>query len=342
MKKSNRLTVSDAFGSLFSNDKAIACSKVSPLWLTIILFFVAVIIPIVPLAVSAANSYGSAFIGNNSYGFEKTMPKIALEMAKDDIKFLTVNEDHELSITNDDAVASYKHVNSTTGHTEMEVFFSAAKESKSKSAFINSVADHKYVLNDDGENTTYYHSSYTVFFNNSIYCCIYEPNSTNIITASSYGDYKSFKPGTNLVELLTTVEGQKLAPTSDAQILDLLADNKVNNGVFNNWKTVFNKAYETSKVRNVWLGSLLYLGIYTGMSLIMALLIWIMTRGKNNPFSYLSLLACFKIESWASVCPGLIALVLGFFLTQYAVMLFIMTLGMRVMWIAMRQLRPQA
>lgn len=341
MKESKSALVKDAFGSLFSNDKAISVSKRAPIWLTILIFFLAIIIPVVPLTISASSSYGASFINSNSVCFEKTMPKLALEMAKDNVNFLTVNEEHELSITTNSETAAYKYVNQNTNRVEMEIFFSASTDSKARQAYINSYADHKYELAEvDGE-MTYYHSSYTVFFNNAVYCCIYKTDSLDVIAYSSFGDFKSFAPGTNLVELLTTVDGNKLAPTTAVEINTLLADSNTNTAIMNNWKTIFNKAYISSRNTNTLMGSLIYLGVYTALSLIMSFLIWIMTRGKNNPFSYLSLLACFKIESWASLAPGLIALILGLFLTQYAMMIFIMCLGMRIMWISMRQLRPQ-
>lgn len=341
MKQSKKSFVLEAFGSLFSNAKAISCSKKSPIWLTILLFFVAVIIPVIPLTVNTARSYGSAFIEVNSSVFEKTMPTIALEMAKDGVNFLTVDENHEVGIVNDDDQASYKHVNANNNHVEMEVFFSAASSSNARQAFINSIADHKLVLSDAGDETTYYHSSYTIFFKNAVYCCIYKADSLDIVSYSTMGDYKSFKPGTNLVELLTTVGEDKYAPTTSAEITALVANQETNQALLKNWKTLFNKAYITARGNNTLYGSLIYFGVFTGLSFIMGFLLWVMTRGKNNPFNYLTLWACLKMEAWASVAPGLIGLILGFLFTQYAVMIFIMCLGMRVMWISMRQLKPE-
>ena len=341
MKSSKKQFIGEAFGSLISNDKAISCSKKSPVWLTILLFFLAIIFAVIPMTVNSANSYGSAFISRTAYGFDKTMTKIALEMSKDGVNYLTVNDNHELNITNSSESPAYKHTNVNTGRVEMEVYFSAAKDSSSKRAFINTVTDHHYVLSDAGETTTYYHSSYVVFFNNELYCCLYELGTENVLTTSAHGDYKTMKPGTDIVTLLTTVDGVKLTPTSDQAVLDILAVSKNQDALLNNWKKVFDKTYETVRTQNTLIGTGIYLGIFAGMSLIMGLLIWIMTRGKNNPFNYLTLWACFKIECWASVAPGLIGLILGFFLTQYAVMIFIMCLGMRVMWISSKQLRPE-
>lgn len=343
MKERTKSTLSNAFGSLINNDKAIASAKEAPLWLTIVIFFLAIILPIIPITVANGRSYGSSFISTYSYGTEKTLPMMALEMAKDG-KTLTINENHELGLTTNDLDPEYKYVNSITNQTEMEIYFSAANTKEAQNAFLNSVKEHKFVLKEanetEGTETTYYHSSYVVFFNNGLYASIYAPNSMDVISYSALGDFKAYEPGTNLIEALVKLDEQT-SITSDADIIAIMSDAAKTEAIFNNWKTLFNKTYYTARDRATWLGSLVYLGVYAGLTLIMGFLIWILTRGKNNPFNYLSLWICLKIEAWASLCPGLIGLLLGFLLPQYAVMVFIMTVGMRTMWLAMKQLRPQ-
>ena len=100
------------------------------------------------------------------------------------------------------------------------------------------------------------------------------------------------------------------------------------------------RSYESLKAKNTLTVSGIYLAIFFGMSVVMGFLMWILTRGKNNPNNYFSPWLTQKVEARLALAPALITLIAGFFLTQYAPFIFIMTLGLRVMWISMKELRP--
>jgi hypothetical protein len=64
-----------------------------------------------------------------------------------------------------------------------------------------------------------------------------------------------------------------------------------------------------------------------------------------NPNRYLKFGESLKIGAWLLPAPALITLVLGFVLPvqyfqQYFPIIFIMTLGMRSVWLTMRTLNP--
>ena len=65
-----------------------------------------------------------------------------------------------------------------------------------------------------------------------------------------------------------------------------------------------------------------------------------MTRGKNNPNRIIKWYQCFLIAFYASLCPGLLTLVFGFILSGMEIMLYVLTFGVRVMWMSVRNLRP--
>ena len=72
------------------------------------------------------------------------------------------------------------------------------------------------------------------------------------------------------------------------------------------------------------------------------LLIFLLTRGKNNPLkSTIKWYHGFGISTWLSMTPALLSLVLGFFLSNFAMMIYILTFGIRCMWLSMKNLRPQ-
>jgi hypothetical protein len=73
----------------------------------------------------------------------------------------------------------------------------------------------------------------------------------------------------------------------------------------------------------------------------MGFLMWILTRGKNNPNNYFTPWLTQKVEARLALSPAIITLIAGFFLVNQAPLIFILTLGLRVMWISMKELRPQ-
>ena len=119
-----------------------------------------------------------------------------------------------------------------------------------------------------------------------------------------------------------------------------MANENYYNGVLANFKKFLNKSYLASKAKTTAVTCLFSLAVFAGLSLIMGFLMWVMTRGKNNPNNYFSLWLCLKLEARLALAPALITLLLGFLLVSYAQMIFILTLGMRVMWISMKELRP--
>ena len=72
----------------------------------------------------------------------------------------------------------------------------------------------------------------------------------------------------------------------------------------------------------------------------MGFLMWLLTRGKNNPNNYFTPWLTQKVEARLALAPGILTMILGFFLPQYVPIGFIVTLGLRVMWISMKELRP--
>ena len=185
---------------------------------------------------------------------------------------------------------------------------------------------------------TYYRPSFILLFKGGSYEYVAKAGTYEVASNQS-GDWKNTPAGTNLLERALTVEGYSL-PTSASEVDALLRDSSYVDSVLNNWKGVYNEAYLSTKNTALLYQSLLFLGIYAILVLFMGLMVFLLTRGKRNSFNYLTLWACEKIAMWASLSPGLLALILGFMLPGYAVMFFIILVGLRIMWLSMKQLRP--
>ena len=105
MKDRTKQTIADGFGGLIRNATALRGAKNGPLWLTIVMFFASILLPIVPLFVSANNMTGSSFIRSNTYSLERYITKSALELQKDKYEFEIA--DHFLSVKKENTEINY-------------------------------------------------------------------------------------------------------------------------------------------------------------------------------------------------------------------------------------------
>ena len=348
MKERTKEIVRDGFSSLVNNAACIRGAKSGPFWLTLVMFILAVLLPVLPIFIAQNNVKGSSFIANNSYGVERYMTKIGTELKDDNVTF-EIDEEHFLHVKEDGTEIDYvtygsqkpyaAYINQVTNQYDFFIYVSDVTTNKDKSAVNTAILANTYKVGTDEKSTStediLYLPSYMILFKNGLYVAIVAPDTNKLIAQSYSGDFLSVKEGTDLlVDLMTvkTKEGNDIAPS--------LTDPEYEKGVLANFKTLLNKSYANLKIKNTWLTSLIYLGVFFGLSILMGFLMWLLTRGKNNPNNYYTLWLCYKIQGRLSLCPALITLILGLFLTQYAPIIYIGTIGLRVMWMSMKELRP--
>ena len=353
MKERTKEVLRDGFGCLVNNSAAIRGAKAGPLWLTIVMFVLSIFLPIIPLFVAQLNTNGSTFLRSYSYGLERYVTQIALDLRDNRLARFSIDENHLLSITeanteqnidfseydSNKPYASY--IDKTTNQYNFLVYISDATTDKTKNATNAVIAATAYSLNSttvSEETENIYHPSYMILFKNGVYVVIYTPNGTKAITSSYSGDFKSLNPGNDYLDQLLTVT--KKDKDGEKTIAPSMIDDEYVNGVYKNFKKFLDKSYETLKVKNTLVSSAIYLGVFFGLSVLMGFLMWILTRGKHNPNNYYTPWLTMKVQARLGLSPALITLILGFFLTTYAPMIYILTIGLRVMWISMKELRP--
>ncbi len=358
MKERTRDRIKDGFGGLINNAAAMRGAKNGPLWLTIVMFFLSILLPVLPLFISAANTSGAAFIGNNSYGLERYVTAVATDLKNNNHEFI-LGENHEMTVNNIDynafitfdagdetkvtsATPIATYTNSVNGQYEFMVYASNLSGDSKQARNLNKlISETRYIVEsttekdalNDPEGTTYYRPSYVIMFKNTIYVVVYYQEKA--VSASLGGNFSNVKANDKCLETLLTVK-DKEGNLVEAKLTNV----EYCDGVLKNFKRFLSKTYDSIKWKNTFATSGIYLAIFVGLSLFMGLLMWIMTRGKNNPNNYFSIWLCMKIEARLALTPGLLTLVIGLFLTQYASMIFILTLGLRIMWISMKELRP--
>lgn len=346
MRDRTKEIIKDGFGSLVSNASAMRGAKAGPLWLTIVFFVLALILPVIPLFVAQANTNGSTFLNTYSYGLEKYVTSIAIDLNNDGFKF-GIDSNHLLSITKDDAAIDFSKYESETPFANYEneathqydflVYLSSAKTEKQKNELVKAIGTKTYRIDSTEAFTESgaYHPSYMVLFEDGVYVCIYASNTNKAIAASYLGDFKTIKENNDCLSTILSVKDK-----DGNFIAQSLINNDYVNGVYKNFKTFLNKSYETLKIRNMWGTSGIYLAVFFGLNVLMGFLMWLLTRGKNNPNNYFTPWLTMKIQARLGLSPAIITLVAGFFLTQYAPVIYIVTVGLRVMWMSMKELRP--
>ena len=347
MKARTKEILKDGFGSLVNNASAIRGAKNGPLWLTILFFIFSLILPIIPLFVQQATTKGSSFLNNYSQGLERYVTSIAVDFESQNVEF-GIDEEHMLSVSENGTAVDFANYgsanpyavykNDVTKQYEFVVYLSDATTNKEKTAVNTLITTTYYGLGGtekvaSADNA--YIPSYMILFKNGVYVAIYGVDSTKVAAYSYNGDFKTIAANDKCLATLLTVkdkEGNDVAPS--------IISKAYTEGVYKNFKTFLNKSYDTLKIKNTWVTSAIYLGIFFGLNVIMGFLMWLLTRGKNNPNNYYSPWLTEKIQARMALAPALITLVVGFFLTSQTMLIYIITIGMRVMWVSMKELRP--
>ena len=349
MKDRTKEIVRDGFASLVNNAAAIRGAKAGPLWLTIVMFILSVLLPVVPIFVNNITTNGDAFVSSYSYGLERYFTQVAINVENAGYKLGF--ENHLLSIKDSanapinyenygatQAFASYK--DEVTNEYTFALYVSDVTKASEKKEVYNAITSVFYATGTD-VTTTYnkndaaasYRPSLMIMFKDEVYVQINKGSKT--VKNSLGGDYLTIKDTEDyLAELLTvkTKAGEVVAQD--------ITSKEYTDGVFKNFRKFLSKTYETRKIKNSFATSGIYLAIFFGLAVVMGMLMWLLTRGKNNPNNYYTPWLTMKIQGRLGLAPAIITLIVGFFLTNYAPLIYIMTLGLRAMWVSMKELRP--
>ena len=347
LSKETSYNLRTGFGTLLSNQCCIDAGKSLPWWIAIILGLVATFIPVIPVMVNISKTTGETFIAATyNYSFDKNATIANVQLKNKGVDFL-VGEDHYLTYyenneakPNQPTTRITEYINPLTKQYDVITYWLADTEEKKIDDQYSEIVSKQYVLgstteksDSDPEGTTYYIPTYITYYKQGNALYLAKNNSTS--AASKFtGDLVNTGANTKLVTRMLTVEGVEV-PTEVSNISsELIA------GVYSNYKAFYNESYRNIQNRSLLYSTFIYWGIYLGLTLFLGLLIFLLTRGKRNFNNYLKWWQCLAIAGWASFTPGVLAMILGFLMTQYAIMFFILLMGVRTMWLSMKQLSP--
>ncbi len=346
--------------SLINNEACVEGGRHRPWYLALISFVLSMVIAVIPILVQTATKSGSQLISSTSYGVEKGLQRFIedinerefdmiiktpneggsnyLNISEENWKALSVSEEvskaKSYTYENVSGFYAFHHLNSES-KADLDIFF--IPELSSNNDELTKIINNPTV--DENGNTVNNKrtASFIVFTRTAFVFYLYNNNSTSA-SGQLYGNYQSFEDGYNIRSLAkVTIEEKEYTS------LDVPSDkyNEYQNGLFTNWKSFLDTSYLEIRGRLTWQTTLLMAAINAALVLFMGLMIWILTRGKNNPFKIYKFYECEYIAGWASLSPAILTVALGFMFSQFANIVFPLILGVRVMWLSMKTLKPQ-
>jgi hypothetical protein len=267
-------------------------------------------------------------------------------MNNEGIEFV-VGEDYNLTFYKNGEVQNptepvllTSYTNPQTQQYDIKAYWLVETADKTINDYYKEINSTQYVIgttatkrDSDPEGTTYYTPSYLFYYKDGNALYLAKANSTTAGSSFS-GDFINVAPGTKIVNRLLTVTGYDIPKDINEM------DKAYIQGVYNNYKSFYNESYLNIKTKTLINSTFIYWAIYVGLTLFLGLLIFLLTRGKRNFNNYLKWYQCLSISMWASFTPGVLAMILGFMMTSYAIMFFILFMGVRIMWLSMKQLSP--
>ena len=374
MKSTTKRTIGNLFAGLISNERAIEGAKTAPWWVAVILFILGTFLPVIPIMVSQGKEYGAKFLNTYLYGLDQALVCETVDMEKNGYQFkieggelLAYKDGVQLTNTweNDGdctPIGTYdvksKIFSQLPDHVGEEVevtnrglnifytdrVFKSSSTTYTVTKMLSLIQNQTYVTDQivvtptTAENVeamkgaTKYVPSFVLLHKGGIFTYIYKTGTTVLSSYTTTGyNWKKFANTENLFsDLANNV-------TADKDVRNLAY---VKN-VMENWKGTYNKAFAQQKVTNFWMLSGIFYGIFFGLNAFMGLMLWLLCRGKNNPNRGLNILTCEWIAGWICVTPGLLAMIVGFIFSAAQQVAFIILIGLRAMWLAMRQLNPR-
>ena len=331
--------------SLINNEAAVEGGRTRPWWLAIIMIFVSLILSLIPTLVTSLNKNGSDFInGNYVYGYDVAMEAFVKDTNEKNLhlvvkesetgKYLDLDKaawDVAYPTKNSYDMNRYAHLNSDNA-IDFEVYY------------VNEVITQEHLdhivnalVNGEVQKRSV---SFVLFGKTTFISSLYSLTSTTA-KGTVYCDYNYFEVGYDFTTMCNVKIGDKEVTPLTINRADPKEYKAYVGAYWDSIKGVYTTGFKTNKITSLWQTLLLMFGINLGVTVFMGLMIFILTRGKNNPFRIYTFWETQKIAYWATPAPTVIAMVLGFFLSSFATVTYPLVLGLRIMWLSMRTLRPE-
>lgn len=332
--------------SLINNGACIEGGRTKKWYFAVIFVVLALIFAILPITVSTIKTKGSDFTNlTYLYNYDNAIVAFSDHLYEKELHMVVRGEEKEkyLEVDEDDWNAlhpeqKYVHTN-LEDKADFEVYYSS-KVGDEFSEFYTSVS--KYANPYEPSEEKLRSISYLLFGKEKFAGQLFQPGAEPTVISGIAGDYLTLSTDFDFASIAEiTIDGVTYKTSLDEKFNESpLVLNSYRENILSSWNKIYDDVYYKSKLGAIRDSTLIMLGVDVLLIFFMGLMVFILTRGKNNPFRIYTFWETQKIAYWASLTPGVLALILGFVLPQYAVMLFVMLIGIRIMWMSMKSLKP--
>ena len=354
--------------SIISNDACIEGGRNRPWWISIIMVFVSIIMTMVPTLVNTLKAKGDDFVNKNTNNYEVSALRFVEEINNAGLEMKVVEKDgkKQLELTkgelknaeawnevfynvNTSGINCYTHFN-VENKIDFQVFYYdgdfdakyKGADNKNTTFLVQKITSEYFttkIEKDDGtfeEKTTAVarNSSFIIFGKYAAKSYLYNVNGTQ--TNSFAGDYKYLENGFTFNSLNENKKSSDIATMGSEEY------SAYRSTAWANYKTFFRNSYKSYKVKNVFTQLAIVLGINVGITFFMGVMLFILTRGKANPYRVYNFWETQKMVYWATPTPAVLAMVAGFIFPTFAQVAFPLVIGVRIMWMSMKSLNPQS
>ncbi len=378
IKKENR-TLKVLFASLFKNDAAIEGGRTQPWWIALIIFFVSIMIAVVPTMIQIGQTSGSDVFRGAQYQTDIGLVKFNEALDENDIN-LVYQEDlnNAYALRNEGSLfetifTDKISISAVDGSVDVHYFsFSQPRQmdvTNSEGEVVEETVEFEYlrvyytgnitnqfVLRQESVEPDVYLANYLVGLSeNSVSV---DPNAkvTSHLVLGKYNLYFRVYNPTKVesgTDYLRSTQGVAFGLKESVTISHFNKENINGQPIQNtspdyvsqvneNWHELVNQAYGPVKTISFWTTTGINGAIYLVLSVFIGLIFFITTRGKYNPNRDIRFLEAMRIGAWLLLTPALLTLIVGSFMPTYASLVYIMTLGMRTVWMSMKSVQPPA
>ena len=315
--------------SLLSNHACVEGGRRKAWYFAVPMFVLAMILALIPIFVQTWTRNGDSIVSATAYQMdvstqrflEATVEK-GIDMKVENKKLIVDEEKWNATFTEREGDSEYtcylhKHIDANTGNEFPDLAVYYIPSVKLTDDVYNRITTFPHT-NDDGTptrvNRTY---SFYLFTEKNVTIYIFSNAKGNSI-GTIYGDYESLPEGFEMKSLLT----------SDLAI------------TWANVKSFYRDAYNNNRIKLAWQTTLMMFGINAGITIFMGFMLWVLTRGKNN-LNWFGIWETQKIVAWTTVTPAILTTGLGFLISSFSQVMFPLLLGVRIMWLSMKLLRPE-
>lgn len=301
--------------SLFSNNATIDGARKTPWFVSIILFFFSMVVSLIPVGVNELNQQLDKSLSTYNYSTAEAVTAFSKNLNESNV-VMRISHDKE------------NKTHTLIADSSIDYEYPLKGGAKFIFAYRNDIEANDYINSDAVKNCSYF-----VFTSDAIYLRIVsqsDPSKDVISKTYCKNPYKKLDENAfkDAYDIVRNEDGTTINQTKTIE------------NTWENWKILIRKIHTGTRLAITGTSVLIMAIVNIAITAILGFMIWILTRGKQNAYRLFTVWECFKIAFWATLTPALLTCGFGFLFKGFAKTMFPLLVGIRIMWLSMKSLRP--